>query len=368
LNKEKENQDKPQPAYHAVIPASVRYDKNVPAGAKLLYGEISALCNKEGYCWAGNAYFAELYRTSERTVINWINALSNAGHIIVSFKYVPGKKEVQSRFLRLAEALPSKTVREEEKKDAGSREVVKNSSPRGEKNFTTYGKNFHEVVKNPSKGGEKNFMDNTTSNNTTTTASASDPPETKGGALPDAEKAAEAVCFTPEELKKELAQIDSRLFLDESFYPKAAAFMEREGLDFRYMPWLREKCENMKYASFAGLYYSLFFKPNIAEQFKASLHAPETETAEAVYSCPVCGAKCGGDESECPSCLLPNPAFARHDQILLYRSLHEFPPEKRGEYLRRENEIISECGIHELEKLKTMKESLKQEFGIKAAL
>ena len=68
-------------AYYAIIPASVRYSKEVPDGAKLLYGEITALCNERGHCWATNAYFAELYGKSSDTISRWISALARAGFI-----------------------------------------------------------------------------------------------------------------------------------------------------------------------------------------------------------------------------------------------------------------------------------------------
>ena len=64
-----------QPSYYAVIPANVRYCKDIPMGAKLLYGEISSLTNEKGYCWAKNSYFEELYQVDKKTIIRWINKL-----------------------------------------------------------------------------------------------------------------------------------------------------------------------------------------------------------------------------------------------------------------------------------------------------
>lgn len=73
-------------SYYAIIPASVRYDKNLSPNSKLLYGEITALSNEKGYCWANNAYFSHLYDVSNRTITNWVNELKKAGHIIVNYE------------------------------------------------------------------------------------------------------------------------------------------------------------------------------------------------------------------------------------------------------------------------------------------
>ena len=70
-----------QKNYFAIIPASVRYDNNLKPISKLLYGEITALCNEKGYCWASNSYFAELYEVSNNTISSSIKQLEECGHI-----------------------------------------------------------------------------------------------------------------------------------------------------------------------------------------------------------------------------------------------------------------------------------------------
>ena len=71
----------PSPAYYAVIVADVRYDKTLKPNAKLLYGELTALCNQYGYCWATNEYFAGLYGLSVVTVSRLIAQLEKRGYI-----------------------------------------------------------------------------------------------------------------------------------------------------------------------------------------------------------------------------------------------------------------------------------------------
>jgi hypothetical protein len=77
-----------KPGYFAVIPANVRYCKELPPCARLLYGEITALANKYGYCFAKNEYFAELYEVDVRTITNWLEALTRLGFIFVDSKKV----------------------------------------------------------------------------------------------------------------------------------------------------------------------------------------------------------------------------------------------------------------------------------------
>jgi uncharacterized phage protein (TIGR02220 family) len=70
-----------QPNYYGILPANVRYCKALPPAAKVLFTELSALTNKNGYCHASNKYFAELYDVSERIVSNWFKQLEQNGFI-----------------------------------------------------------------------------------------------------------------------------------------------------------------------------------------------------------------------------------------------------------------------------------------------
>ena len=88
-----------KPAYYAIIPATVRYDQRLTPNAKLLYGEITALCHQEGYCWAGNQYFADLYEVSKTSISTWIGNLKDAGHITVEMNYKEGSKHILNRYI-----------------------------------------------------------------------------------------------------------------------------------------------------------------------------------------------------------------------------------------------------------------------------
>ena len=132
--------------FYAIIPAIVRYDNQLNGNAKLLYGELTALANERGYCWATNQYFASLYNVSKRTIISWMKQLEKRKYIKIQVFYKPDSKIVDRRHIYI---LPFPTDTE--------------FYTPSEENFITYGKNHHE-------GGEENFTtpgeENFTENNT----------------------------------------------------------------------------------------------------------------------------------------------------------------------------------------------------------
>lgn len=90
-----------KPSYYAILTADVRYDKTLKPLARLLFAEITALCNKEGYCWASNQYFADLYEVDKTTVSGWIGQLKTRGYLTVQLQYKEGSKQILNRYMKI---------------------------------------------------------------------------------------------------------------------------------------------------------------------------------------------------------------------------------------------------------------------------
>lgn len=86
-----------KPGYYAVIPAHIRYCKELKYPERLIYGEITSLLTKEGYCFASNRYFANLYGVIQGTVSRWISNLEKYGFIKVVIIKNDNKQVVQRR-------------------------------------------------------------------------------------------------------------------------------------------------------------------------------------------------------------------------------------------------------------------------------
>ena len=86
-----------KPAFWAVLPARVRYDPELRPNAKLLYAEITAMADATGYCWASNAYLAELFAISPRTVRELVQSLERKGYLSVEVIRDPCNNAVVER-------------------------------------------------------------------------------------------------------------------------------------------------------------------------------------------------------------------------------------------------------------------------------
>lgn len=87
------------PSYYSILTASVRYDDRLSGDQKVLFSEITALSNKNGFCHASNEYFARVYKKDKRTIIRWINKLIDYGYVKKEVIYKPNSSEVEIRKL-----------------------------------------------------------------------------------------------------------------------------------------------------------------------------------------------------------------------------------------------------------------------------
>ena len=84
-----------KPENYILIPAEVKNCKELKPIEKLIFGDITCLCNQKGYCWAGNRYFAELYQISKRSVSRYINHLKELNFITAVVERDANKKVIK---------------------------------------------------------------------------------------------------------------------------------------------------------------------------------------------------------------------------------------------------------------------------------
>jgi DNA-binding PadR family transcriptional regulator len=111
--------------YYAIIPAPVRYCKYLKANEKLMYGELTALSNDKGFCFASNEYFSNLYDVSKTSISKWISNLEKNGFIKIKMIYEPGTKQIKQRRIYIAPLLKKTSIPIEEKLNTPIEEKLK---------------------------------------------------------------------------------------------------------------------------------------------------------------------------------------------------------------------------------------------------
>jgi rubrerythrin len=320
-----------------IIPGDVLDDDRLSDGAKIIYGKIARLSVKTGYCWATNAFLSNT--KSGETAKRQIKELIDAGYLT---------SQIENGYIRKLYICKIDSKVEKDPR-------VKNDPP-------PRSKMTHPRVKDDPPPQVKNDPQTLQDSTNLNLTAAAGPPETS---TPD-KKPAAAAPITPQELKEALLALDKALFLKTAFYPKAAAFMAQYGLDRGYIAWMYRQCEQRKPSSLNGLYYVLFFEQDMAEQYAAGRKVQAAlQLPPPPVICPACGEAHAHSDDKCPSCGLRKDA--PQEQIQLFSDLHSFPPEKRAEYLRRQDAILEECG-KDFVKFTSMINGLNNEFGIAAGL
>lgn len=97
MGDQKDTVSQPHRSLFSVIPARVRDDRTLRPNGKLLYGELSALAQSEGYCWASNAYLANILDLSAKTIEALLRQLDKSGHIRREVEADPVTHAVVSR-------------------------------------------------------------------------------------------------------------------------------------------------------------------------------------------------------------------------------------------------------------------------------
>ena len=402
--KKEKNSDEENAGFFAVIPATVRYDKSLPPGAKLLYGEISALAKKKGYCWSRNPYFAELYDASERTIIEWIWRLHAAGHVDIYFKYFPGSKKIARRYISLPyppnKELPPDLAEAhfvERKPSAPKAEgfMVKKTSPLEPlENSSGYGLMVKEssplIVKetSPPSSEENSLVIYTNSNNR---SSSSDPHGIEKSASGEEEgfegmdnyaencilenspeeggpKADPLPAVSREEasvipsLKRALRQLNPSFVFSEPFYRKAVDFLASKSLGYNYISWLYEFCVNRKPASIDNYFYKVFFDDRLAELYLQESRPPPAET----FKCPVCSKEHDASLSACPACGFGSAYRKDQKKISKEKKLFEMPEDAKaayGEEFDNLRESIKSKGLG-FKEGRVLFDSLDQKYGL----
>jgi len=354
---------KENPSFYAVIPAFVRYNKDLSPNAKLLYGEITTLTNKKGYCFASNNYFANVYGVDKSSITHWIKQLADAGYIRQEFIYAEGKPNITERRLYIIDLKPS-----DDTQDHGivCQDSLESEEGGGDIIHQGGEKTHRGVVKNFNGGGEKTPEILLQANNTRATTTDQSSPKIEKP--PPEEVVAAFLDESIDELKLHFSGLNRNLVFGEAFYPKVLSFLSENGLDFDYLSWMYNFCAPKASKNLSGYLFRVLCEPCYIELYREASRPPRVKT----IICPVCGKAFTASELSCPDCGFRKEGFLNEEEVREAKLLRSMEPEKRKAYedeyekLRSEFILIGIGGVDSMqgkERASRIK-ALKQKYGL----
>jgi rubrerythrin len=152
-------------------------------------------------------------------------------------------------------------------------------------------------------------------------------------------QAAAAENFSDEEpLRAVLAARRSDLVFDDGFYRRALGWIGKQNLEppAAFIDWLIAECEKRKPANFRGMFYRLFFAPDLVGLFRAKGIPPPGRVDKPALAlvCPACGVSHDPGLRECPACGFPKDEYGDSGKVERQKRINSMPPEVRVEYER----------------------------------
>ncbi len=141
--------------------------------------------------------------------------------------------------------------------------------------------------------------------------------------------------LTERELKKEFERLDTSLVFDESFYSRAVSFLKEQDVSMDYLSWLLNHVRNKKPDSVRGLYYTLFFKPDILHLFlKRSIVTPEGIPVKQItmMDCPACNTQHDEALDTCPLCGLEKVHRSDANKVGIAKKINALSPEEKKRF------------------------------------
>lgn len=101
--------------YYIIITHSIYSNKNLRDGAKILYGLLLSLSQKDGYCYADNSYLSNTLNVEPRTVQIYLKQLRDQQYIYIDIKDNHVRR-ITTQDTRVKLAITSKTPLETKKR------------------------------------------------------------------------------------------------------------------------------------------------------------------------------------------------------------------------------------------------------------
>lgn len=335
------------PSFYTVTPATVRYDKSLNPYARLLYGELTALSEKEGYAWATNNYLASLYQVDRSSISHWIKQLQDKGHIRIEFIYDKTHCYVEERRIYITGLALEKPSFDAEAPHENT-EIFEEMNNYAKNCMNTEGGGdiYHHggdvcnqgVVTDITRGGYKAPQRSLQEINTR--SSSSDPPEIKKPPPEEEDEIFEKANNYSEDinsLKQVLKELNSSFVFSESFYRKAVDFLALKCLDPGYVHWLYGFCLKQAPRSIENYFFKVFFDDRLAELYLEQSRPPPVK----IFKCPVCSTEHDINFSSCPKCRLDISYRLDNDKIFRAKRLYEMPEGVKKAYNEELNDIFN---------------------------